>query len=70
MLQEVMDIEEVAKFLKVSERTVLREIKAGKIKAFRVGRSLRFKREEVEKYMQSQEVHPDSIATEDAEDAA
>jgi len=65
MIPEVMSLEEVAQFLKISERTVLREIKAGRLTAFKAGRSLRFRREAIETYIRNQEVHPDS-----AEDAA
>ncbi len=54
----IMSLEEVAKMLKVSERTVQREVTAGKLKAFKVGRSLRFRLEEVEKYMKRQEILP------------
>lgn len=75
-MQEVMNLEEVATYLKVSERTILREIKEGKIKAFRVGgRSLRFRREDVEEYIRKQEVRPEDVqpeskSEEHAEDAA
>ena len=60
--ETILDLEEVAKMLKVSERTVQREVTAGKLRAFRVGRSLRFRLTDVEKYMERQEVSPgDSI---------
>ncbi len=58
MTDTIMSLEEVAKMLKVSERTVQREVTAGKLKAFKVGRSLRFRLEEVEKYMKRQEILP------------
>lgn len=62
-----MNIDEVAAFLKVSERTVTREVKAGKLKAFKVGRALKFRRDDVEAYMRNQEVQP---GQEDIKDAA
>ena len=58
MTDTILSLEEVAKMLKVSERTVQREVAAGKLKAFRVGRSLRFRVEAVEEYMKLQEVSP------------
>lgn len=66
-MNEVMNIDEVAAFLKVSERTVTREVKAGKLKAFKVGRALKFRRDDVEAYMRNQEVQP---GQEDIKDAA
>jgi excisionase family DNA binding protein len=54
----ILNLEDVAKMLKVSERTVQREVTAGKLKAFKVGRSLRFRLGEVEKYIERQEVSP------------
>jgi putative molybdopterin biosynthesis protein len=51
-------LEKVADMLQVSERTVMREIKAGKIRAFKVGRSLRFTPEAVQEYVRQQEVKP------------
>jgi excisionase family DNA binding protein len=67
----VLSLEDVAKMLKVSERTVQREVAAGKLKAFRVGRSLRFRLEAVEEYMRLQEVLPGKEAEDKKdEDAA
>jgi putative molybdopterin biosynthesis protein len=51
-------LERVAKMLQVSERTIMREIKAGKIRAFKVGRALRFTPEAVREYIRHQEVKP------------
>jgi putative molybdopterin biosynthesis protein len=51
-------LEQMAKMLEVSERTIMREIKAGKLRAFKVGRSLRFTPEAVQEYIQRQEVKP------------
>lgn len=65
MTTNFLSLEEVAKMLKVSERTVQREVKAGKLKAFRVGRALRFRLDAVEAYVQEQEIAPGDIALED-----
>jgi putative molybdopterin biosynthesis protein len=54
-----LSVEDVAKILNVSERTVSRQVKAGKLKAFRVGRSLRFRPEAVEEYIRNQEISTD-----------
>jgi putative molybdopterin biosynthesis protein len=51
-------LEQVAKMLQVSERTVMREIKAGKLEAFKVGKSLRFTPEAVRTYVENQKVKP------------
>ena len=64
-------LEHVAKMLQVSKRTIMREIKAGKIRAFKVGRALRFTPEAVQEYIQRQEVKPHDDLTEvDREQAA
>ena len=68
MADTILNLEEVAKMLKVSERTVQREVTAGKLKAFRVGRSLRFRLKEVEKYIERQEVLPGEITEPSRED--
>jgi putative molybdopterin biosynthesis protein len=51
-------LEQVATMLQVSERTVMREIKAGKIRAFKVGKALRFTPEAVQEYIKQQEIKP------------
>lgn len=57
-MSDVLSLEQVAKMLQVSERTVMREIKAGKIQAFKVGRALRFTPEAVQAYIANQTVKP------------
>jgi excisionase family DNA binding protein len=52
---KIMTLEQVAEMLDVSERTVMREIEAGKLKAFRVGRSWRVRSEALDEYIRSQE---------------
>ncbi len=58
MTEKVFSLEDVAKLLGISERTVMREIQAGKIRAFKAGRALRFTHEAVEQYIKDQEVSP------------
>lgn len=40
-------LEQLAKMLAVSERTITKEVKAGKLRAFKVGHALRFTPEAV-----------------------
>lgn len=68
-MAEILNVEDVAKILRVSKRTVQREVELGRLKAFRVGRALRFKSESVEEYMSNQEVKPGE-KVEDEESAA
>jgi len=65
MSTEFYTLEQVAKMLQVSERTIMREIKAGKISAFKAGRALRFKPEAVQAYIENQTVKPEDITDED-----
>lgn len=68
-MNEILNLEEVAKILRVSKRTVQREVETGKLEAFRVGRALRFRSEAIAEYMKKQIVKPgDSL--EDEEDEA
>ena len=71
-MDEVLNLEEVSKYLKTSKRTVQREVESGKLKAFRVGKSLRFKKDEVEEYIERQRIHPGEKLedTDETEDAA
>lgn len=69
-MAEILDLEEVAKLLKVSKRTVQREVEAGRLEAFRVGRSLRFQSEAVEEYMKRQRIAPgEKVHEDDSKDA-
>ena len=47
---KVITAKDVATRWRVSEGTVYRAIHAGKLKAFRVGKALRVKQDEVERY--------------------
>ena len=62
MGEEIFSLEQVAKMLDVSERTVTRQIKAGKLKGFKVGKSWRFRSEAVDDFIKGQE----ATAKEDA----
>ena len=51
MTSEIMTIEDVAKFLKVSERTVYDWAQKGEIPCGKLGTSWRFKRDEIENWV-------------------
>lgn len=71
MIDESLNLEDVAKILKVSKRTVQREVYLGKLAAFRVGKSLRFRQEAVQRYIEEQSVKPgEDIEDIDIEEAA
>lgn len=44
-LPDVVTVKELADFIKVSTQTVVRAIKSGKLKAFKVGKDWRIERE-------------------------
>ena len=46
-LPEVLTTKQLAEFLQVSDQTVKRAIKAGKLKAFKVGKDWRIEKEAV-----------------------
>lgn len=52
MADEVMTILEVADHLKVTRQTVHKLMKDGKIKAFKIGRSTRILRSELDKFIE------------------
>jgi excisionase family DNA binding protein len=54
MTDEVMTIPEVAEYLKVTRQTIHKLIKSGKLKVFKIGRSTRILRSEVERFIQEQ----------------
>ncbi len=55
--------EEVLEYLQVNLRTVYRLIKAGKIPAVRVGRQWRFRKSDIDAWLDSQHSHPATRAT-------
>src|SRR5687768_14072909 len=54
--------EEVLEYLQVNLRTVYRLIKAGKIPAVRVGRQWRFRKRDIDAWLDSQRPRPDRAA--------
>jgi excisionase family DNA binding protein len=54
MADQIMTVKEVAAYLKVNDRTIHRMAMSGKIPAFRVGASWRFKSCEVDAWIESE----------------
>ena len=50
---EMMNIEEVANYLKMSERAIYEWVKNNKIPAFKLGNTWRFKKNEIDGWMES-----------------
>lgn len=65
-----LTLEQVSKLLGVSKRTIMRQIKAGRLKAFKVGRSLRFEKEAIQEYIKHQQITPEKAPSSDASNAA
>jgi excisionase family DNA binding protein len=54
MPTEVMTISDVATFLKVNEKTIYRLVKAGRIPAFKVAGAWRFKKADIDEWIEEQ----------------
>ena len=54
MPEDILTIKEVAEFLKVTERTLYRLAQEGEIPAFKVGASWRFKRDDIDAWIEGQ----------------
>ncbi|WP_394204163.1 helix-turn-helix domain-containing protein [Shewanella waksmanii] len=54
MTDEILTIQEVAKYLKLNEKTAYRLTSEGKLPGFKVGGSWRFKRSDLEKWIEEQ----------------
>jgi len=52
--EEILEVKEVANRLKVSTRTVIRLAKRGELVAFKIGDLWRFRRSDVDNYIQQQ----------------
>ncbi len=55
---EMMNIEEVANYLKMSERAIYEWVKSQKIPAFKLGNTWRFKKNEIDGWMESNRTGP------------
>lgn len=54
MREDILTIKEVAEYLKVTERTLYRLAQEGRIPAFKVGASWRFKRADINAWIEGQ----------------
>jgi excisionase family DNA binding protein len=54
MTDEILTIQEVAKYLKLNEKTAYRLASEGKLPEFKVGGSWRFKRVDIERWIEEQ----------------
>ena len=54
MTDEILTIQEVAKYLKLNEKTAYRLASEGKLPGFKVGGSWRFKRVDIERWIEEQ----------------
>lgn len=62
----MLDIEEVIERLSLSDSTVRRLVHDGKLRAYRIGRRLKFKSEDVETYIEGQVIAPRAHDSEDS----
>jgi excisionase family DNA binding protein len=64
-----MSLEQIAKLLGISERTVVRLIEEGKLVGFKVGRSWRFDQADIDAYVKRQkELAQQQLRSEDDEE--
>jgi len=54
MVDEILTIKEIAEYLKLNEKTAYRLASEGKLPGFKVGGSWRFKRVDLEKWIEEQ----------------
>ena len=54
MAKDILTIKQVAEYLQVTERTLYRLAQQGKIPAFKVGNSWRFRREDLDQWIRNQ----------------
>src|SRR3954468_12522045 len=59
---EVLTVNEIAGYLRVSETTVWRWCNSGKLPAFRIGRSWRIRRADLEQHIQQSVAEPELYA--------
>lgn len=54
MESDILTIKEVAEYLKVKEKTAYKLVAEGKIPGFKVGGSWRFRKQEIEEWIEKQ----------------
>ncbi len=58
MDSDIMTIKEVAEYLKITEKTAYRLVAAGDLPGFKVGGSWRFRRSEIDRWIERQSAKP------------
>ena len=61
MNDQILTLKEVAAYLKLAEKTAYRLASEGKLPGFKVGGSWRFKREDLEAWIETQKVRERSL---------
>ena len=61
MVDQILTLREVAAYLKLAEKTAYRLASEGKLPGFKVGGSWRFKREDLEAWIETQKVRESSL---------
>jgi len=56
MLEDILTLQEVAKYLKVDERTVYRMVKSKQLPAFKVRNQWRFKKDAIDKWIEANSI--------------
>lgn len=54
-MPEILTVQQLAEFLQVSDQTIKRAIKDGKLSAFKVGKDWRIEKEKVKKWLLGKE---------------
>ncbi len=52
MVAEMMTVAEVAEFFRLHQNTIYLRVEAGELPCFRIGKSIRFFRSQIEKYIE------------------
>jgi excisionase family DNA binding protein len=57
-MEEVLTVKQVAEYFHVTEKTIYKLSQSGELPGFKVGGSWRFKRSDIEKWIESNVNHP------------
>lgn len=56
-IPKMLSTQQVMEFLQISRQTLYRYVKSRKLKAYRIGKQLKFKEEDVKTFIESREVN-------------
>ncbi|MGL5103414.1 MAG: methylation-associated defense system helix-turn-helix domain-containing protein MAD1 [Plesiomonas sp.] len=65
MNDQILTLKEVAAYLKLAEKTAYRLASEGKLPGFKVGGSWRFKRTDLEAWIEEQKTHSGDVNSDD-----